>query len=117
MAWYVSAFLAAVAVCAAIYALAAVGRRLLPKRTARAVVRKRFTEVFPMTVGFVRRDRKERKLEFELEGGARVTLSVGEALYECCPMGTKGVLTWQGGHLLAFAVQTENGRETERSER
>lgn len=105
MAWYVSVFLAVVALCAVAYAVSGLKNLFAPKQTAEAAVRKRYTEEFPMSVGLVRRNRKERYLEFETQEGKKVTLSVREELYSQSPMGTKGILTWRGNLLVDFVPQ------------
>lgn len=105
MAWYVSAFLAVVAFCAVAYAALGLKNLFAPKRTEQAVVRKRYTEEFPMSVGLVRRNRKERYLEFETGEGKHVCLAVGEELYGQCPVGTKGMLTRRGELLVDFVPQ------------
>lgn len=109
MAWYISAFLALVTLCAVIYAALGLRNLFAKKQTAAVTVRKRYTEEFPMTVGLVRRNRKERYLEFETDKGERVNLPVGEELYGQCPMGTKGMLTWRGNLLVDFVPQRMPG--------
>lgn len=102
MAWYVSLFLAIVGLCAVGYAVMLLRDLLAPRQSSKAVVRKRYTEEFPMSTGLVRRNRKERFLEFEMESGAKVTLSVDEDYYGQCPMGTVGNLIWKGSRLVSF---------------
>ena len=110
MAWYVSVFLAVVALCAVIYAALGLRSLFAKPRSTEAMVFRRYREEFPMTVGFVRRSRKERYLEFITEEGRKLTLAAGEELYEQCPAGTKGTLIWQGNILVSFEPRNVPGK-------
>lgn len=105
MSWFFSAFFGVIALCAALWLGAVLRDRLAPKTECDAVVERRYAENFPMTMGFVKRDRKERHLVFVLEeGGDALDLVVGEDLYKLCPAGTKGRLHHQGKRLVRFDV-------------
>ena len=102
MAWYLSAFFGLVALCGVVYGVFQIKDMFAQKLESEATVIKRYAENFPMTVGFVKRDRPERHLVFRLESGAEVDFTVAESLYKQCPAGTKGRLHYQGGRLLRF---------------
>ena len=104
MSWFFPAFFGIIALCVLIWVSALLRDRLAPKTECDAVVEKRYTENFPMTMGFVKRDRKELHLVFVPEDGDALDLVVSEDLYKLCPAGTKGRLHHQGGRLLRFDV-------------
>ncbi len=102
MRWFFLAFFGVIAVCAVISIVTAVRDRLAPKTVCDAVVEKRYAANFPMTMGFVKRDRKERHLVFAPESGGTVDLAANDELYKRCPVGTRGRLVYQGGRLVSF---------------
>ena len=105
MGWFFPAFFGIIALCVLIWVSALLRDRLAPKTECDAVVEKRYTEHFPMTMGFVKRDRKELHLVFvPEEGGDALDLIVSEDLYKLCPAGTKGRLHHQGKRLVRFDV-------------
>ena len=104
MSWFFPAFFGIIALCVLIWVSALLRDRLAPKTECDAVVEKRYTENFPMTMGFVKRDRKELHLVFIPEDGDALDLIVSEDLYKLCPAGTKGRLHHQGMRLLRFDV-------------
>ena len=105
MSWFFPAFFGIIALCVLIWVSALLRDRLAPKTECGAVVEKRYTEHFPMTMGFVKRDRKELHLVFvPEEGGDALDLIVSEDLYKLCPAGTKGRLHHQGKRLVRFDV-------------
>ena len=106
MTWFFSLFFGVIALCALLWLGLALRDRLAPKTECGAVVEKRYAESFPMTMGFVKRDRKELHLVFITEGGDALDLIVSEGLYKLCPAGTKGRLVRQGNRLLHFDVTT-----------
>ena len=104
MNWFFPLFFGVLALCAVIYLLLLLKDRLSPKAECEAVVEKRYTEKFPLTMGFARRDRQERHLTFRPESGAPMDFTVPEDIYRLCPMGTKGILHYQGQRFLRFDV-------------
>ena len=105
MSWFFPAFFGIIALCVLIWVSALLRDCLAPKTECDAVVEKRYTEHFPMTMGFVKRDRKELHLVFvPEEGGDALDLIVSEDLYKLCPAGTKGRLHHQGKRLVRFDV-------------
>ena len=104
MTWFFPVFFGVLALCAAIYLALLLKDRLAPKTECDAVVEKRYTEIFPMAMGFVKRDRQEKRLTFRTEDGKRLDFVASEDVYKLCPMGTKGRLTYQGRRLLRFVV-------------
>ena len=104
MGWFFPAFFGIIALCVLIWVSALLRDRLAPKTECDAVVGKRYTENFPMTMGFVKRDRKELHLVFLPEDGDALDLVVSEDLYKLCPVGTKGRLHHQGRRLVRFDV-------------
>ena len=104
MSWFFPAFFGIIALCVLIWVSALLRDRLAPKTECDAVVEKRYTENFPMTMGFVKRDRKELHLVFLPENGDALDLVVSEDLYKLCPVGTKGRLHHQGRRLVRFDV-------------
>ena len=104
MGWFFPAFFGIIALCVLIWGSALLRDRLAPKTECDAVVEKRYTENFPMTMGFVKRDRKELHLVFLPENGDALDLVVSEDLYKLCPVGTKGRLHHQGRRLVRFDV-------------
>ena len=104
MSWFFPVFFGVLVLCAVIYAVLLVKDRLAPKNECEAMVEKRYSENFPMTMGFVKRDRQEKHLVFRPEGGEALDLTVSEDLYKLCPAGTKGILIYQGKRLLRFDV-------------
>lgn len=113
MKWFFAVFFGGVALCAALYLASLLKDRLTPKTECDAVVEKRYTEKFPMTMGFVKRDRQERHLAFRTEGGEIVDLAAEESLYKLCPAGTKGRLVRQGQRLIRFDVTAFPGGDME----
>ena len=76
-------------------------------------MKERRQQVFPVSVGFKRRDRTQRQITFFLPQQQKtLTFEVGEALYEASPSGTGGYLTWRGSRL----VQWEPAAQAERTE-
>ena len=104
MNWFFPVFFGVVALCAVLWFGLALRDRLAPKTECDAVVEKRYSEIFPMTMGFVKRDRKELHLVFMTEGGDALDLIVSEDLYKLCPAETKGRLQHQGRRLVRFDV-------------
>lgn len=104
MNWFFPVFFGVVALCAVLWFALTLRDRLAPKTECDAVVEKRYSENFPMTMGFVKRDRKELHLVFMTEGGDALDLIVSEELYRLCPAGTKGRLHHQGKRLVRFDV-------------
>ena len=104
MGWFFPAFFGVIALCAVLWFGLMLRDRLAPKTECDAVVEKRYSEIFPMTMGFVKRDRKELHLVFMTEGGDALDLVVSENLYKLCPVGTKGRLHHQGKRLVRFDV-------------
>ena len=104
MNWFFSVFFGVVALCAVLWFGLTLRDRLAPKTECNAVVEKRYSEIFPVTMGFVKRDRKELHLVFLPENGDALDLVVSEDLYKLCPAGTKGRLHHQGGRLMRFDV-------------
>ena len=113
MTWFFPVFFGVLALCAAIYLALFLKDRLAPRAECDAVVEKRYTETYPMTMGFVKRDRRERHLTFRTETGEPMDFTVSEDVYKLCPMGTKGRLYYQGRRLLRFvAKELPNNEET-----
>ena len=105
MSWFFGVFFGAIALCVLVWLVQTLRDRLAPKTECDAVVEKRYTENFPMTMGFVKRDRKELHLVFvPEEGGDTLDFVVSEDLYKLCPAGTKGRLHHQGKRLVRFDV-------------
>lgn len=104
MNWFFSMFFGVVALGAVLWFGLTLRDRLAPKTECDAVVEKRYSENFPMTMGFVKRDRKELHLVFMTEGGDALDLIVSEDLYKLCSAGTKGRLHHQGRRLVRFDV-------------
>lgn len=104
MAWFLIAFFGIIALCALAYLAMRAKDLLSPETECEAVVEKRYTENFPMTMGFVKRDRKELHLAFRLESGELLDAQVGDALYKQCPAGTRGRLAHRGRRLVRFDV-------------
>ena len=102
MSWFFPAFFGVLALCAALYLILFVIDRLAPRAECDAVVEKRYTETFPMTMGFVKRDRQEKRLTFRTEDGKRLDFAASEDVYKLCPSGTKGHLYYQGRRLVRF---------------
>lgn len=108
MSWFFAIFFGLVVLCALAW-LGMQGRELFaPKQTARVETVKRYSERFPYTVGFFRRDRKDLHLVFRLEDGRELDITVPEEVYAHCPVGTKGVLTWQGHRFDLFDEVSED---------
>ncbi|MGM9615200.1 MAG: DUF2500 family protein [Oscillospiraceae bacterium] len=97
-------FFGLVALCAIGYAVMQVKDLFAEKIECEATVTKRYTENFPMTVGFVKRDRLEHHLTFRLSEDHAMDFAVGEELYKQCPAGTSGSLVFQGHRLLSFHI-------------
>ena len=74
MGWFFPAFFGVIALCAVLWFGLMLRDRLAPKTECDAVVEKRYSEIFPMTMGFVKRDRKELHLVFMTEGGDALDL-------------------------------------------
>lgn len=105
MSWFFLAFFGIIALCVVIWLGAVLRERMALRTECDAVVEKRYAENFPMTMGFVKRDRKEMHLVFvPEEGGDPLDFLVSEDLYKLCPAGTKGRLVRQGNRLLHFDV-------------
>lgn len=105
MSWFFPVFFGVIALCAVLWFGLTLRDRLAPKTECDAVVEMRYSEIFPMTMGFVKRDRKELHLVFVPEGGGDpLDFLVSEDLYKLCPAGTKGQLHHQGKRLVRFDV-------------
>lgn len=103
MAWLFRIFFCLIAVCILI-ALIGWGRNLFAaERSCKAVVQDRSKQVFPMTIGSVRKDRIDYQLTFFIpEENRTLTFEVSAALYDQCPVGTGGALTYRGSRLRTF---------------
>ena len=111
MSWFFVVFFGVVALCAVLYLGSRLKDRFAPKVECEAAVEKRYTEVFPLTMGFVKRDRQEKHLKFRPENGNTLDFPVSDDLYKLCPAGTKGYLCYQGGRLIRFDVTALPGSE------
>lgn len=111
MGWFFAGFFGFIALCAILYLVARLKDSLAPKIECEAVVEKRYTENFPLTMGFVKRDRQEKYLTFQLEDGNILDFPVSDDLYKLCPAGTKGVLIYRGKRLMRFDVTAFTGSE------
>ncbi len=105
MKWLFRGFFCLLAACVLI-ALIGWGKNLFAaERSCKAVVRDRSKQVCPMMVGFGRKDRVDYQLTFFIpEENRTLTFGVSEELYEQCPVGTGGTLTYRGTRLLAFRL-------------
>ena len=110
MAWFFRILFGLLGLCLLIW-LAEQGKNLLtPRQRCPAVVKQRRQQVFPVSVGFKRRDRTEYQLEFYLPRQQRtVTFEVSQTVYASSPPGTGGWLSWRGSRLLCWEPQGEPG--------
>ena len=105
MGWLFRGFFCLLAVCILIALAGWIRNLCAAERTCKAVVRERSKRVFPMMTGFSRKDRVECRLTFFLpEENRSLTFEVSEELYEQCPVGTGGTLTYRGTGLRAFQL-------------
>ena len=112
MEWLFRIVFGLMGVCVLIWLAEQVKNLLSPRQRCPAVVKERRQQVFPVSVGFKRRDRTQRQITFFLPQQQKtLTFEVGEALYEASPSGTGGYLTWRGSRL----VQWEPAAQAERT--
>ncbi len=107
MEWFFRIFFGLLGLCALIWLAGRVRDLLSPRQRCPAVVRERRQQVFPVSVGFKRRDRIQYQITFFLPQQQKtLTFEVGQQLYEDSPPGTGGYLTWQGGRLVRWEPGT-----------
>lgn len=111
MGWFFAVFFGVILLCLILYLGSRLKDSLAPRNECEAVVEKRYTENFPLTMGFVKRDRQEKRLVFKPENGGPLDFPVSDDLYKLCPKGTKGVLIYQGKRLVRFDVTALPGSE------
>ena len=104
MSWFFAVFFGVIALCVIVYLGLQLKDSLAPRIECEATVEKRYTEVFPMTMGFVKRDRQEKHLVFKSKNSAALDFPVSDDLYKLCPSGTKGNLSYQGRRIIRFEV-------------
>lgn len=103
MEWLFRLFFGLIGVCILITVIARIKNLLSAEHTCAAVVKERTRQVFPVTIGSVRKDRMECRLTFFIpEQQKTLTFDVSEALYEQCPVGAGGTLTFRGDRLKSF---------------
>ena len=103
MSWGLRVFFGLLGACAVIAALWRLRDLLAGERSGRAVVKRRWSENFPLSTAWTRKDRREYYVTFLLpEDGGEVTLCVQQALYSQLTVGSVGTLTWQGTGLRSF---------------
>lgn len=111
MGWFFAIFFGVIALCAILYIGARLKDGLAPRTECEAVVEKRYTENFPLTMGFVKRDRAEKHLVFRPDNGSALDFTVSDDLYKLCPAGTKGYLIYRGKRLIHFDATAFPGNE------
>lgn len=103
MAWLFRIFFGLILVCGLIALAGWVKNLLAVERSCKAVVQNRSKRVFPVTIGSIRKDRTEYQLTFFIPEENRTrTFEVSAGLYDQCPVGTGGVLTYRGARLRTF---------------
>lgn len=103
MEWLFRIVFGLMGVCVLIWLAEQVKNLLSPRQRCPAVVKERRQQVFPVSVGFKRRDRIQYQITFFLPQRQKLlTFEVGQQLYEDSPPGTGGHLTWQGGRLVRW---------------
>ena len=106
MVWFFRIFFGLIGLCLLIWLGEQARNWFTPRRSCPAVVQERRRQVFPVSVGFKRQERVERRLTFYLPQQQKtLSFEVSQALYEASPVGTGGCLTWKGGRLVRWEPQ------------
>ncbi len=111
MAWFFRIVFGLLGLCLLIWLAEQVKNLLSPRQRCPAVVKQRRQQVFPVSMGFKRRDRNQYLMEFFLPRQQRtVTFEVSQSVYESSPTGTGGWLSWRGSRFLGWEPQGGPGQ-------
>lgn len=117
MTWFFRIIFGLLGLCVLIWLAEQVKNLFSPRQRCPAVVQRQKQQVFPVSVGFKRRDRMEYQLEFFLPRQQRtVTFEVSQDVYESSPAGTGGWLSWRGSRFLGWEPQGGPGQMPGRTE-